>query len=94
MMDAWNSIDKADEDALLLDLEKAGKDLCPWGFATTNSEGFQIHIYRNSVAEDSYSALITKNHSENSIDLVKEGFIAGLINAFFTNWNALLPDVK
>lgn len=90
----WNAINKADEDALMAALEQAGKETCPWGFAVTNEDGVQIHIYRVSPSENTFSARVSKNHASNELDPFPEAFVTGTLTAFFTNWRSLLSGVK
>ena len=87
----WQEIDVAEADALMTKLEDQGEDFCSWGISFYNEDDIQIHIYRESQADNTYGIHISKNYKNNTINDVPVAMVPVMIKTFYSKWSTLLP---
>jgi hypothetical protein len=88
---SWSAIDQSAADLLMQQLAVDRKEFCPWGISFTNTDGVRIHIYRQSTEDNTFTAVVSKNHLDNQLEGLPEAFVEGTIRTFFREWRILLP---
>jgi hypothetical protein len=88
----WSEIQTEVEDQLMLELEAKNEEFCLWGLGLENEDGVDLHIYRESPKENTYSMRVAQNHKENYLDSYPSIMVPVVIKKFYNEWSTLISN--